>query len=87
MTSIVAWSRIFNGIEIVCAINTDVERELMAFVTVDAEVNADGAVLSAIYEAAVPSTGSGTTIAVQRFGGRAAVQLTVPAAGFVMFTR
>ena len=78
--SVVAWSRIFNGVEIVCAISTHVEKQLSAFVTVDAEIHADGDVLRAIY-------GEGGEIVMQRIRGRAAVKLSVPPAGFVMFTK
>ncbi|QDS72458.1 hypothetical protein FKW77_009617 [Venturia effusa] len=80
MTSIIAWSRIFDGEEIVCAINTDVEGERSVWVTVDSVIHGDGSRLTQIF----PRDG-GEVLQVVMMEGRATIPLRVPAAGFVMF--
>jgi hypothetical protein len=80
MTGVIAWSRIFDGVEIVCAINTDVEGERAVWVTVDSVIHHDGTQFRQIFP-----QDSGDYLAVVMFGGRAAICLRVPAGGFVMF--
>ena len=86
MKGVIAWSRIFNNVEIVCAINTDVDEERKTWVTVDEEIHDDGHVLTAIYEAPT-KTSTGASVTVETKVGRAVVQIAVPPAGFVMFTK
>jgi hypothetical protein len=81
MTSVVAWSRIFDGVEILCAINTDLVNALTVWVTVDAEIHADGGSMKALY----PNDDS--ILSVRSSGGRVGVKVTVPPTGFVMFKK
>jgi hypothetical protein len=80
MTGVIAWSRIFDGVEIVCAINTDVDDERRVWVNVDAVIHGDGYQLKQIYP-----QDSGEYLQVLMINGRAAIRLRVPAGGFVMF--
>lgn len=80
MKSIIAWSRIFDGVEILCAMNTDVEVERSVWVTVDSAIHADGFLLKQIFP-----RGSGEYVSVIMIRGRATIRLRVPAGGFVMF--
>lgn len=80
MTSVIAWSRIFDGVEIVCAINTDEEVERSVWVTVDSVIHGDGFQLKQIYP-----RDSGEYLEVRMINGRAVIRLRVPACGFVMF--
>ncbi|TLD32213.1 hypothetical protein E2P81_ATG05189 [Venturia nashicola] len=79
MMSIIAWSRIFDGVEIVCAINTDCE-ERSVWVTVDSVIHDDGFQLRQIFP-----RDSGEYLPVIMNRGRATIRLRVPAGGFVMF--
>ena len=81
MRSIVAWSRIFNDGELLCAINTDPDRP-PAFVTIDNGLHAAGARLTCLYSNDAASIGH--TIAVEPKNGKA-VSLTVSASGFVIY--
>jgi hypothetical protein len=85
MRSIVAWSRIFNGVEILCAINTDTEEERSGWVTIDAEINVEGDVLTTLFEES-PGVAP-TTLNVEKRGDRSVVQLTMPSASFAMFKK
>jgi hypothetical protein len=87
LESVIAWSRVFNGVEIVCAINTDAEDARTVWVTIDAEIHTKDDQLTALYEEEGSPPRASTTVRVDRFGERAAVQITVPAAGFVMFKK
>jgi len=82
LRSIVAWSRIFNGDELLCAINTDPDNATTAFVTIDNELHGAGNGLTCLYSTAAPEIGHG--IPVEARNGKA-VLLTVPAAGFVVY--
>lgn len=79
MKSLVAWSRIFDGVEILCAINTDEDKETTAWVTVDGAIQSEGRELKALYPVGKDSLKVGVV------GGRAVVKLTVAPAGFVLF--
>jgi hypothetical protein len=81
MVSVVAWSRMFDGVEVLCAINTDLVNVLTVWVTIDADVNADGVSLKSLYP------GDGSTLPVEWRDGRATVKINVPPAGFVMFKK
>ena len=82
MRSIVAWSRIFNDVELLCAINTDPDNPGTAFVTIDNDLHAAGNQLTCLYS----SDGSeiGSKLTVEPKNGKA-VSLHVPAAGFVVY--
>jgi glycosidase len=82
LRSIVAWSRIFDEREVLCAISTDPAAATTAFVTVDAGLHAAGDVLTCLYS--TDGAEIGRTIAVVPRNGKA-VSLTVPPAGFVVY--
>ena len=82
MRSIVAWSRIFDDDEILCAISTDPDRAVTAFVTIDDNLHAGGDRLTCLYS--TEPTSIGRSLAVEPRNGKA-VRLTVPAAGFVVY--
>lgn len=82
MLSIVAWSRIFVDQEMVCAINTDPDRETTAFATIDDQMHAAGSRLTCLYSTEPGEIGQ--TIPVEARNGKA-VLLTVPPAGFVVY--
>ncbi len=80
MTSVVAWSRLLNDEEVVCAVNTDVDAERTAWVTVDAQINTGTTTFDYLFtsdESARPAA------PVESRNGRA-VLVTVPPAGFVV---
>jgi glycosidase len=81
MLSIVAWSRIFNETEVLCAINTDPDSRRTAFVTIDNDLHA-GDKLTCLYSTNAADIGG--TIDVVAKNGKA-VSLTVPAAGVVIY--
>jgi glycosidase len=82
MLSIVAWSRIFNGNEVLCVINTDPDNQRTTFVTIDNELHLAGDKLTCLYSANAADIGQ--TIGVEAKNGKA-VSLTVPAGGFVVY--
>jgi len=82
MQSVVAWSRIFNEQELLCAINTDPDADRGAFVTIDNDLHAAGSALTCIYS--TKGAEIGQTINVEARNGKA-VFLNVPAAGFVVY--
>src|SRR5260370_24077869 len=82
MQSIVAWSRIFNENELLCAINTDPDNETSAFVTIDNDLHAAGSVLTCLYS--TKATEIGQNLTVESRNGKA-VSLKVPPAGFVVY--
>ena len=82
MRSIVAWSRIFDDKELLCAINTDPDRQPTAFVTIDNALHAAGSHLTCLYS--TRSAEIGQTLTVEARNGKA-VSLTVPPAGFVVY--
>lgn len=80
--SLVAWSRIFNNQEILVAINTDADQERVAWVTIDATLNADVAALTCLYSTEPTEIGASTPIEPRN--GRA-VRIAVPPGGFVAY--
>ncbi|KAJ4289230.1 hypothetical protein N0V90_011572 [Kalmusia sp. IMI 367209] len=81
MKSVVAWSRILGTEELLCAINTDVEKSLNVYVTVDAKLHGEGEVLRYVYN----SSGADALkeVRILDLNGKA-VSLAVPPAGFVI---
>jgi len=75
--SVVAWSRVLDRREVLCAINTDPVLERTAWVTVDAGLHAPGDVLEPLY-------GSTPASAVEPRNGRA-VRVTLPPAGVAVY--
>lgn len=80
--SVVPWSRVFNKQEILLAINTDYDQARTAWVTIDEELHEAGQSLTCLYSTDAAQIGQ--SIAIEARNGKA-VQLTVPAAGFVIF--
>lgn len=76
--SVVAWSRILDRREVLCAINTDPVLERTAWVTVDAALHEPGDALALLH-------GSGpASVAVEARNGRA-VRITLPPAGVAVY--
>ncbi len=80
--SVVAWSRMFNDQEVLCAINTDPDQWRTAWVTVDDELNPSGQELRCVHSS--DPAQRGTSVIVEPRNGKA-VLLTVPPAGVVVF--
>ena len=79
---VVPWSRIFNGKEVLLAINTNYSQASSAWVTIDDTLHQDGELLTCIYSTDSSQVGHETK--VEPRNGKA-VLLTVPAAGFVIY--
>jgi len=75
MQTVVPWSRVFDGTEIICAFNTDAGNTRGAWVTVDSEIHPPGSTLKMLY----PEDGK-KTLKVEEKAGRAAVWLELPKA-------
>jgi hypothetical protein len=82
MESVIAWSRVFDGVEVLCAISTDVSNAKSVWVTVDKDIHADGASLKCLYP-----VGHDDTLDIEWRGQRAVVKLTMAPAGFVVFKK
>ncbi|MBU1232446.1 MAG: alpha-amylase [Proteobacteria bacterium] len=78
---IIAWSRIFNGREYLCAVNTDATQPLTAWVTVDHCIHPPGSQMSCLLS--TDPSGQGMTVDVEERNG-SAVYLTVPPTGVVV---
>jgi glycosidase len=83
MLSIVAWSRIFSDNEVLCAINTDPDHPSTAYVTIDDSLHGAGDILRCRYSSNAAEIGG--HVEVEARNGKA-VHLTVPAAGFVIYS-
>ncbi|AJE04117.1 alpha-amylase family glycosyl hydrolase [Geobacter pickeringii] len=82
--SVVPWSRIFDTEEMLLAINTDADQPRTAWVLVDHSLHADGSRFACIYS--TDSTQLRRTMTVRRINDFVhAVEVMVPAAGFVIF--
>ncbi|HEX5766488.1 MAG TPA: hypothetical protein VFY27_13060, partial [Woeseiaceae bacterium] len=79
---VVPWSRIFSDREVLLAVNTDVDVPRTAWVTIDNGLHAPGTQLTCLYSTNAAQIGS--IVDIEPRNGKA-VQLTVPAAGFVAF--
>lgn len=82
--SIIPWSRIFNGEELVLAISTDVDYPLSAWVTIDNGYHAKGDAFYCIY--ATDPVQIGKVALVEERNGKSLL-LTVPKAGFVIYAK
>lgn len=80
--SVIPWSRVFNNQEVLLAINTDYDQARTAWVTIENELHQPGQSLTCLYS--TDETQIGQSIVIEARNGKA-VQLTVPAAGFVIF--
>jgi len=79
---VVPWSRIFNGKEVLLAINTNYSQASSAWVTIDDTLHQDGERLTCIYSTDNRQVGQETKVEPRT--GKA-VLLPVPAAGFVIY--
>ena len=75
---IIAWSRLFASDEVVCAINTNAEKEIDVYINVDSEIHPPGTEIGWLY----PS--SNNVLLVEDRGGRSAVHVRLNAGGFVI---
>jgi glycosidase len=82
--SVVAWSRIIDNLEVLCAINTDEVNTTSAWVTVDSGIHPSGSVFENLYISPA-GQGSQSSLKVEKRSNRSVVQLTVPPAGFVLY--
>jgi glycosidase len=80
--SVVPWSRILSDAEIVLAINTDPDQAKTAWVTIDLSLHNEGDLLTCIYSTDAGQIGK--QVKCESKNGLS-VELTVPAAGFVIF--
>jgi glycosidase len=81
--SIVPWSRIFDGQEVLLAINTDAANAREGFVQVDPILHPPGSTLTCRY--ALDKERVGEVLTVEDTEGGAAVWLKVASAGFVIY--
>lgn len=82
--SIISWSRILDGEEMVLAINTDFNNTISVWVTVDNEINNTGNTFKCIYS--VDNAQGGTTASVEEKNGKS-IRIQVPAAGCNIWMR
>ncbi|KFY12492.1 hypothetical protein V491_06773 [Pseudogymnoascus sp. VKM F-3775] len=80
MKSLVAWSRIFDNVELLCVINTDADEEREAWVTVDSQLHQAGDSLSCMFP-----NGAQVTSVQRNTDGRTVVKLKVGPAQFVIY--
>ncbi|MDX2031977.1 MAG: alpha-amylase family glycosyl hydrolase [Blastocatellia bacterium] len=80
--SVVPWSRIFDGHEIVLAINTDPDEPRTAWVAIEDELHPADSSLTCLYSTAPAQIGQAARVEAR---SRKAIQLSVPPAGFVIF--
>ena len=80
--SVVAWSRIFNEVELLVALNTDAQTPRTAWVTIDDGLHRTGDTLRCLYS--TDASQIGATVMVEARNGKA-VRLTLPAAGFAIY--
>ena len=81
--SIVPWSRSFDDQNLLMAINTDPDQPRTAWVALDPNFYPAGKVLICLYSS--DKNQINQNLIVQKMNGSNAIQLTVPAAGFVCF--
>jgi glycosidase len=84
MRSVVAWSRILDRTEILVAINTDIEAARTVSTIVDHDLHQPGTTMQCLYSTASIEIGRAIAI-TEKPDGKRVVELTVPAAGFVIF--
>jgi glycosidase len=86
LESVIAWSRILDSMEMVLAVNTDPDNPRTAWVLVDASLHPPGSRLVCAYSTAPDQVGRILQVQSKGAGGSiAAVEVSVPAAGFVLW--
>jgi hypothetical protein len=83
MLSLVPWSRSFDDQVLLAAINTDPNQTRTAWVDLAVDDNPVGKTLHCLYS--TDPSQIGAKLVVQSAGDRRVVNLSVPAAGFVVF--
>lgn len=83
MSTVIAWSRIFNNNEILIAINTNAHESLSAWVTIDDYLHNSGDKLKCLYATELSYYGD---IEVEARNGKS-VNVSVPPGGVVIFNR
>jgi hypothetical protein len=79
LRTVVAWSRIFSGSEVLCAMNTDPEKTREAWVLVDCFLHREGDGMKCIYPA------RGRTVKLKKKAGVMAVYLTLAPGAFAVY--
>jgi glycosidase len=86
LLSVVAWSRILDSLEMVLAVNTDPDNPRTAWVLVDASLHPPGSTLTCAYSTDPAQVGLKLNVQQKGAAGSvAAVEVTAPAAGFVVW--
>jgi len=86
MLSVVPWSRILDASEILLAVNTDPDHARRAWVLVDAGLHPAGTSFTCVYSTNKQNVGMVLPVVKKGPGGTiSAIDLEVPAAGFVVF--
>ena len=81
--AVVPWSRLFDGAEVLCAINTDAHQPLTAWSVVDHDLHEPGQRFRCAYS--TDPAQIGTDVTVENRGLIRAVRLQLPSAGFVIY--
>ncbi len=84
MKSIIVWSRIFNNEEYLCAINTDLHERTTAWSVIDYDLHQAGDQMTCLFSTDDNEIDSSLTVHKQNL--ISTIQLTVPVAGFVIYT-
>ncbi len=79
---VVAWSRIFADEEYLCAINTNAERPLTVWVTIDHSLHDSGGHMTCLYATDAALMEDQQAVAARN---GSAIQITVPPAGVVIY--
>ncbi|HEX2525176.1 MAG TPA: alpha-amylase family glycosyl hydrolase [Geminicoccus sp.] len=84
MLSVVPWSRIFDDREVLLAINTNSIQAQTTWVVVDSDLNVVGKQFTCLYSSDPAQIGQKVNVKARQTESKT-VQLTVPAAGFVIY--
>jgi glycosidase len=84
MRSVVPWSRILDRTEVLLAINTDIEAARTVSTIVDHDLHQPATTMQCLYSTQPAEIGRAIAI-TEKPDGKRVVELTVPAAGFVIF--
>jgi len=79
---LIGWSRLFADTECLCVVNTNQDRALTAWVTVDAGLHGVGSDMQLIFQTGGAAAAAKATVEARN---GAAVKLTVPAGGCVVY--
>jgi glycosidase len=79
---VIAWSRIFDRSEYLCAINTDTERERCVWVVVDSSIHSFPGTMECLFSTDPVQVGETAPLSHVR---GSALRIRVPAAGFVVY--